>query len=51
VEDEDQAADDESDDASETTPAPWQTPLRAEAETTTAPEPPRKRKPWWRPGD
>jgi hypothetical protein len=41
----------ELDDAEEPAAAPWQTPLRTEAETTTAPEPPRKRKPWWRPGD
>jgi hypothetical protein len=32
------------------TPA-WQTPTGWAAETAQSPEPPRKRKPWWRPGD
>jgi hypothetical protein len=32
------------------TPA-WQTPTGWDAETDQSPEPPRKRKPWWRPGD
>jgi chromosome segregation ATPase len=47
----DEAADDEPDEAPAEKPVPWQTPLLTGPETQEAPEPPRKRKAWWRPGD
>jgi prefoldin subunit 5 len=37
--------------ASNAPPTAWQTPLLTTPEQQEAPEPPRKRKAWWRPGD